>query len=94
MLNKTKAINPNGTGLGLVICKMLSEAMGGSMKVDSQVSLGSTFKVQISLQELNNSVNEENIDSYRSLRCSTISKLDDCLQIPEFDQLKFFEEMI
>src|SRR5205814_4318969 len=34
-----------GSGLGLSICKRLSEAMGGEIRVDSEPSSGSTFKV-------------------------------------------------
>ncbi|WP_293677379.1 PAS domain S-box protein [uncultured Phenylobacterium sp.] len=34
-----------GAGLGLAICKGLSEAMGGSIGVDSQVGEGSTFRL-------------------------------------------------
>lgn len=36
-----------GTGLGLTICKYLAEAMGGDITVQSQIGIGSTFKVTI-----------------------------------------------
>jgi signal transduction histidine kinase len=39
-----------GTGLGLVICKMIAEAHGGKISVQSDVGKGSTFAVQIPVQ--------------------------------------------
>ncbi len=39
----------NGAGLGLSICKKLSELMGGSMRVVSEPGLGSSFSLLITL---------------------------------------------
>ncbi len=39
-----------GTGLGLVISKRLCEMMGGEMKVDSQLGVGSTFTFTIKVR--------------------------------------------
>ena len=36
-----------GTGLGLHICRMLARAMGGDMKIESELGKGSTFSVTI-----------------------------------------------
>ena len=37
-------LNENGCGLGLTICKKLSESMQGKILVESQLGVGSTFK--------------------------------------------------
>lgn len=38
-----------GTGLGLTICQMLIEKMGGSIKVESELGRGSTFSFELDL---------------------------------------------
>jgi len=43
MLSANKELNPNGTGMGLSICKRISEKMGGSTWIKSYEDLGSTF---------------------------------------------------
>jgi len=38
-------VNPSGRGLGLSICKLIIEKMGGSVTVESQEGVGSTFNL-------------------------------------------------
>ena len=39
--------NAQGTGLGLSICKRMIEQMGGSVEVDSEEGVGTTFTIFI-----------------------------------------------
>jgi PAS domain S-box-containing protein len=40
-----------GTGLGLAISRQLAELLGGSLQVDSQLGLGSSFSLRVPLRE-------------------------------------------
>lgn len=42
-IDTTKEINTKGIGLGLHICKLISEQFGGSVSFESRVGHGSTF---------------------------------------------------
>jgi len=39
VIKKTMALNPNGTGLGLYICRKLCEEMGGTIRCKSDVQI-------------------------------------------------------
>jgi signal transduction histidine kinase/CheY-like chemotaxis protein/HPt (histidine-containing phosphotransfer) domain-containing protein len=40
---------PGGTGLGLVICRQLVEAMGGTVTLESELGVGTTLRVDLTL---------------------------------------------
>ncbi len=48
---KTSTVtNTEGTGLGLSIVKNIVEIMGGTITVDSQINVGTTFKIRLKLK--------------------------------------------
>ena len=48
-IDSTLSRKHEGTGLGLVICKRLTELMGGNIEVSSRPGVGTTFKLRLPL---------------------------------------------
>jgi len=49
-VDKSRSRAEGGSGLGLAICRHIAEVHGGKIEVESQVGMGSTFSVWLSLQ--------------------------------------------
>jgi signal transduction histidine kinase len=41
---------PNGSGIGLFMCKSLAEARGGSVEIDTAAERGTAVRVRLPLQ--------------------------------------------
>ena len=44
-------LNPDGIGLGLFICKSIAEAMGGRIGFSSEAKVGSSFWLEVPLEQ-------------------------------------------
>jgi signal transduction histidine kinase/purine-cytosine permease-like protein/DNA-binding NarL/FixJ family response regulator len=55
-----------GAGLGLTIAKMLTDLMGGELKVDSRPGEGSTFRIKLFLPEVRSTARARSIEPTRA----------------------------
>ena len=46
-LEEHRGENKRGTGLGLSICKKIIQVMGGTVEVESELGVGTTFTIKI-----------------------------------------------
>ena len=49
-LDENQERNKSGTGLGLSICKQLIEQIGGSVKVESDLGVGTSFQIYMNTE--------------------------------------------
>ena len=50
-LSQKSLLNDSGVGLGLTICKKLSESLGGMITLSSELDKGSTFTFYIKMKK-------------------------------------------
>ena len=62
----SQRLNTHGHGLGLNICKKICESLGGSIEVETQLHIGSTFTFAIDVSKISvprhASINMEYLD--------------------------------
>lgn len=73
-IEEKKNRNIEGTGLGLTITKQLVDMMGGRIKVQSQLGVGSTFSVEIPQTIIDNSPIGDFSNNYHGVNHSTTYK--------------------
>ncbi|MFQ3218233.1 MAG: two-component system sensor histidine kinase/response regulator [Paraglaciecola sp.] len=75
--------NFGGTGLGLAISKQLTELMGGTMGVNSQLRQGSTFWFTIVLSPAQSQPTEQQIEKSTGFDLTTVLIVDDNISTRE-----------
>lgn len=65
-----------GTGLGLSICKQLAEQVDGTITVDSQLGQGSTFRIDVPLEYLQDPAQRSDLASAFPLNVLAIGPMD------------------
>ena len=62
-----------GYGLGLALCKIIVEKMGGTIRVDSTVNIGSTFTFVLPFQGTVGGINQERTTTTTNVRTIRVS---------------------
>ena len=60
--------NQNGFGLGLALCKIIVEKMGGTISVESEVGKGATFRFSMPFEGMIGGKNQQRITTTQNIR--------------------------
>ena len=61
-IDSNKSLNPNGNGLGLSICKVICNGLGGDIVIDAQSDKWTQFTFWIQIKEIKELINEYDIE--------------------------------
>jgi len=61
------ARNSEGTGIGLTLVKLMTKALGGDIRVESEENIGTTFEIELPIETVNE-VAEQNLDIAKDRR--------------------------
>eukprot|EP00347_Sterkiella_histriomuscorum_P017812 403347893 len=73
-IKNNRNLNKDGCGLGLTICKNLAEALGGKIKMKSEIDKGSTFTLKLPIQHTQSQ--DIRSQAYQNLYHQTITQED------------------